>query len=174
MVRPNLEMTSPIGRIVPANSVLAGNGFAGATRSLTCASITPDAQEHDAGECAMSSSMFELRYEDRRGGLFKDYYEQWRIDYLAAHPPSPIDNVRFEHNPDWRRDWLSIQHTRNDVIVPMVTWYVDSIKVVWYPLEYGIAEFLFVRADEKSQAHKLVRVNATGPKLRPRQVGQKA
>lgn len=124
------------------------------------------------------SSMFEFRYEDRRSGLLKDYYEQWRIDYLAAHPHPSIVNVRFEHDPDWRSGWLSIQHARNDIIVPLMAWYIDPIKVVWCPLESGVAELLFSRAHEKSQmqahekpqTHKFVRVNATGPKLRLGQV----
>jgi hypothetical protein len=114
------------------------------------------------------TSMFELRYEDRRGGLVKDFYEQWRIDYLAAHPRAPIENIRFEHDPNWRSAWFSVQHTRNDIIVPLTAWYAEPIKAVWCPLEYRVGEYLFWVAHEKSQARKPVRVNATGPKLRLR------
>jgi hypothetical protein len=115
------------------------------------------------------TSMFELRYEDRRTGLVKDFYEQWCIDYLAAHPPPPIENIRFRHDPNWRSEWFSIQHTRNDIIVPLVAWYTDPIKAVWRPLEYHVGEYLFLIAHEKSQARRAVRVNATGPKLKLRQ-----
>jgi hypothetical protein len=114
------------------------------------------------------ASMFELRYEDRRTGLVKDFYKQWRIEFLAAHPPAPIENICFSHNPDWRGEWFSIQHTRNDIIAPLMAWSIDPIKAVWRPFEYRVGEYLFLMAHERSQALRAVRINATGPKIRLR------
>jgi len=39
------------------------------------------------------------------------YYSfwQWQQEYEQAHPTPPIENIRFEHDPDWRMRGFSIQ-----------------------------------------------------------------
>lgn len=40
---------------------------------------------------------------------YKHLYEKWREEKTAAEPEFKIENVRFEHNPEWRSRFWSIQ-----------------------------------------------------------------
>src|SRR5262249_284483 len=39
---------------------------------------------------------------------FVELYRHWRVEYEKAHPAPPIENVKFEHDPDWRNGLFSI------------------------------------------------------------------
>lgn len=51
----------------------------------------------------------QIQEDERLARYLHGLYAQWRIDYEKAHPLPPIANVRFEHDPNWRSNWMSIQ-----------------------------------------------------------------
>lgn len=62
--------------------------------------------------------------------LVRSQYEIWRVEYLARQPKFRSENVRFEHDPEWRNRFLSIQsaHDGNHVVwkVARFTWCMAS------------------------------------------------
>lgn len=107
---------------------------------------------------------FFVIFGESRAGFIKDYYQHWRIEYLTAHPQPPVVNVRFEHNPNWRNEFISLQATRDHIIAPITQWHISPLRVIWAIVEEELTDQFFDRALERAQL--LRSVNATGPKIR--------
>jgi len=45
----------------------------------------------------------------------KDAYFIWRAGWDETHPIEPTRNVEFEHDPNWRSNWMSIQAAHDGV-----------------------------------------------------------
>jgi hypothetical protein len=43
----------------------------------------------------------------------RDQYQLWREEKERREPPFVVENVRFEHDPDWRSGFFSIQSARD-------------------------------------------------------------
>jgi hypothetical protein len=39
----------------------------------------------------------------------RDQYQLWREEKERREPPFVVENVRFEHDPDWRSGFFSVQ-----------------------------------------------------------------
>jgi hypothetical protein len=51
----------------------------------------------------------EIRHDWASQHEFGELYRQWRVEYEARQPQFIIENIRFEHDPDWRNNVASIQ-----------------------------------------------------------------
>ena len=51
----------------------------------------------------------EIRGEDAIHGVIRALYVQWHAAFLAAQPQFQIQNIRFDHDPNWKRRFFSVQ-----------------------------------------------------------------
>jgi hypothetical protein len=107
----------------------------------------------------------EIRREQAQAD-FRGTYEHWRAEYLAAHPALRIENIRFEHDPDWRGYVLSVQGIRSGLVESLGMVFYHPTRVVVAYVEGLVWETLFWRARRKALLGKIAKgASATGPKV---------
>lgn len=55
---------------------------------------------------------YRLNYEQLRVEI-RDGYHEWRRAFDETQPTFEIENVRFDHDPEWRYRLLSMQSARD-------------------------------------------------------------
>lgn len=72
---------------------------------------------------------------------FKSLYEKWRVEYDKANPAPPIENVRFERDPNWRNRIASIQcaHDCWKIDRPTVgSWFWRGVSILFYVAQTAV------------------------------------
>lgn len=83
----------------------------------------------------MFSMLFPLRYQIdlRRQADFGPLYYQWRMAKDAVEPKFIIENIEFEHDPNWNTRFLSIQSAHDGA---HSIW--RATRIVWFAVGLGI------------------------------------